>query len=76
VRFEEVTQILRNLDVEAVWSVADDVERRILIEELIESVAVFPDHLEVKVSGAPPLNVHYGEVGLKVPEIVGVEGGT
>jgi hypothetical protein len=39
-------------------------------------VTVFPDHLEVEISGTPPLNVLYGEVGLKVPKIVGVEGAT
>jgi hypothetical protein len=33
---------------------------------------MFPDHLEVKVVGAPQLNVRLREVGLKVPEIVGV----
>jgi hypothetical protein len=37
---------------------------------------VFPDHLEVKVNGAPALIVLYGEVGLKVSEIVGVGDGT
>jgi hypothetical protein len=37
---------------------------------------VFPDHLEVKVNGTPALNVLYGEVGLKLPEIVGVGGPT
>ena len=31
----------------------------------MEAVGVFPDHLEVTVTGAPPLNVLYGEVGLK-----------
>ena len=39
-------------------------------------VRVLPDHLEVKVAGAPPLNVLLGEVGLKAPEIVGVGGPT
>ena len=44
-------------------------ERRVLVEELIEAVMVFPDHLEVRVVGAPPLNVTLAEVGLR-------EGGT
>ena len=43
-----------------------------MVEELVESITVLPDHLEVKVSGAPPLIVLYSEVGLKVSEIVGV----
>jgi hypothetical protein len=29
------------------------------VEELVEAVGVFPDHLEVAVTGAPPLNVLY-----------------
>ncbi|HTV10341.1 MAG TPA: recombinase family protein [Acidimicrobiales bacterium] len=76
VRFEQVAALLRDLDIEAVWSAADDAERRVLIEELIDSVTVFPDHLEVKVGGAPPLNVLYSEVGLKESENVRVGGGT
>ncbi len=35
-----------------------------LIEELLESVAVFPDHLEVTVHGAQTINVLLDEVGL------------
>ena len=73
-RFEQVIDLLRELNIDAFWNAANDEERKILIQELIEWVKVFPDHLEVKVSGAPPLNVLLGEVGLKVPEIVGVGG--
>jgi hypothetical protein len=58
-------QPLRDLDVDQVWEAATDQERRVLIEELLEWVTVFPDHLEVSVVGAPPLAVAYGEVGLK-----------
>ena len=76
VRFEQVAALLRDLDIEAVWGAANDGERRILIEELIDSVTVFPDHLEVRVGGAPPLNVLYSEVGLKESENVRVGGGT
>jgi hypothetical protein len=76
VRFEQVAGILQNLDIEAVWAAAEDQERRVLIEELVEWVCVFPDHLEVTVNGAPPLNVRYGEVGLKESDVVGVGGGT
>ena len=75
-RFEQVAAILRDLDIDQVWGSADNEERRVLVEELVEWIKVFPDHLEVKVSGTPALNVLYGEVGLKVPEIVGVGGGT
>jgi hypothetical protein len=75
-RFEQVASILRDLDIDRVWASAEDEERRVLVEELVESITVLPDLLEVKVTGAPPLNVLYGEVGLKVPEIVGVGGPT
>ena len=75
-RFERVALVLRELDVEAVWRAANDRERRVLVEELVQSVTVFPDHLEVAVTGVPPLNVLFQEVGLKGSEIVGVGGGT
>jgi len=75
-RFERVAKVLSNLDVGAVWSAAEDSERRVLVEEFVEWVTVFPDHLEVSVIGAPPLNVLLGEVGLKESEIVGVGGPT
>lgn len=35
-RFEQVALILSNLDIESVWKAAEDRERRVLIEELIE----------------------------------------
>jgi DNA invertase Pin-like site-specific DNA recombinase len=75
-RFERVAKVLSNLDVGAVWSAAEDSERRVLVEEFLEWVTVFPDHLEVSVIGAPPLNVLLSEVGLKESEIVGVGGPT
>lgn len=75
-RFEQVVAILSNLDAIAMWEAATERERRVLIEELIESVRVFLDHLEILVSGAPALNVLPSEVGLKQSEIVGVGGGT
>jgi hypothetical protein len=75
-RFEEVAALLRDLDVERVWEAAEDQERRVLVVELLEWVTVFPDHLEVSVAGAPPLNVRYSEVGLRESQIVGVGGGT
>ena len=64
-RFEEVAELLRQIDVEAVWAVGTVAERRVLVEELIEAVTVFPDHLEVRVVGAPPLVVTLAEVGLR-----------
>ena len=76
IRFEEVARILADIDIEVIWAEADERERRVLIENLLEWIKVFPDHLEVKVVGSPPINVLYSEVGLKVPEIVGVGGPT
>jgi site-specific DNA recombinase len=76
VRFEEVALVLSNLDMNAVWAEANERERRVLVENLIEWIKVFPDHLEVSVHGSPPINVLLSEVGLKVPENVGVGGPT
>ena len=76
IRFEEVARILSNLDIGAVWDGADHRERRVLVEELVEWVKVFPDHLEVKISGCLAINVLYGEVGLKESENVQIGGPT
>ena len=71
-RFEQVAAVLQNLDIEALWSQATDEERRILVEGLVESVVVFPDHFEIHIHGAPPLHVLPGEVVMKGSQIVGV----
>jgi len=63
-RFEEVARLLGDMDVEAIWAEATEEERRVLVEELVEAIAIFPDHLEVTVSGVPRLNVALDEVGL------------
>src|SRR6266511_180558 len=63
-KFEQIACVLRELDVDRLWGEATDQERRILVEELLESVAMYPDHLEVTVSGVPRLNVPLEEVGL------------
>ncbi|GEM_PF-414298 len=76
VRFEAVAAALRDLDIDRVWQEASEAERRVLVEELVEEVAVFSDHLEVKVAGAPRIIVTLEEVGLKVSEIGGVGEGT
>jgi hypothetical protein len=75
-RFEQVVAILNELDVPRVWEAAEDAERRILVEELVQWITIFPDHLEVSVAGAPTLNVNYSEVGMMGSEIVGVGDGT
>jgi DNA invertase Pin-like site-specific DNA recombinase len=63
-QFEEVLSYLRTLDIDAIWAAATDTERRVLLDELLSGVAVFPDHLEVSVNGAPKINVRLKEVGL------------
>jgi hypothetical protein len=75
-RFDQVVESLRNLDMSEVWAEATDDERRVLIEELVGGVSIFPDHLEVTISGAPALNVTLEEVGLKQSSVGGVGGGT
>ena len=68
-RFEEVARVLSQVDLSVVWRAGTQAERRVLVEELVEAVVVFPDHLEVRVMGAPPLNVTLSEVGLREPGI-------
>ena len=75
-RFEEVAAVLHDLDLDRVWTEATDKERRVLIHELVDRIAFFPDHLEVTVAGAPAINVALSEVGLKESRTVGVGGGT
>ena len=72
-RFEHVASVLSTLDVRALWQHATDDERRQLVKELVEDVTVQPDHLQVKIHGAPGLNVALQEVGLR-GEITGVGG--
>lgn len=63
-RFDEIATYLADIDIDALWQAATEVERRVLIDELIEAVDVHDDHLEVTVKGAPRLNVTLAEVGL------------
>jgi hypothetical protein len=58
------------------WSAATEAQRRVLIDEFLEEVLVLPDHLDVKVHGAPPVHVLYQEVGPKESEFHRVGGGT
>ena len=63
-RFEEVARVLNDLDINEVWTEATETERRVLVEELVERVAMYPDHLEVTIAGTPTMNVTLQEVGL------------
>lgn len=64
-QFEALLSVLAELDWERIWDCATDSERRILLDEFVPGVSVFPDHLEVQVRGAPRLNVALHEVGLR-----------
>jgi site-specific DNA recombinase len=63
-KFEQVTATLTELDLETLWDGASASERRILIEDLVDSINIFPDHLTVQVVGSPPILVTLQEVGL------------
>ena len=67
--FEGAATLLRDPDFhfDAIWDNANDKERRVLVEELIEAVTIYADRIEVTVTGAPPLLITPGEVGLRDP---------
>ena len=64
-QFEEVAAFLDEADLDTLWSAANDDERRVLVDELLEAITVYPDRLQVTIIGAPPLNIAFDEVGLK-----------
>lgn len=75
-RFEEVLAVLGDLDLANLWGAASEHERRVLIDELLDRIIVYPDHLEVVVHGAPRINVLLSEVGLTESQNKRVGGGT
>lgn len=77
-RFAAAARTLAEMDIDRLWEAATEDERRVLVQELVREVRVFPDHLEVTVEGAPKLNVTLEEVGLKTSQLhsCGVGGGT
>jgi hypothetical protein len=56
--------MLTDLGIDQIWQEATGQERRILANDLLDGVRIFPDHLEVRVTGAPKINVTLQEVGL------------
>ncbi|MBI4934067.1 MAG: recombinase family protein [Actinobacteria bacterium] len=64
-QFEEVAQLLRSMDTDAIWNAASEHERKVLVGEIVEAVVVHPDHLRVTIHGAPPILVTLAEVGLR-----------
>lgn len=65
--FEQVAALLRTIDIDAIWNEANERERKLLINEIIETVIVHGDRLQVTIHGAPPLTVAFSEVGLQEP---------
>ena len=72
--FEDVVAVLTKLDIDRTWAAATELERRVLLDELLEEVTVLPGYLNVTIQGAPPLHVRYQEVGLKESEFDRVGG--
>jgi site-specific DNA recombinase len=64
-RFEKVAEVLRELNFEEIWGEANAKERRIIVQDLVESICLYPDMLTVQVAGAPPIVVTLDEVGLR-----------
>jgi len=63
-KFDQVSLLLSDLNLDEFWEEASPAERRILIDDLVDSVNIFPDRLTVQVAGAPPFLVTLQEVGL------------
>jgi len=56
------------MDTDAIWNAANDRERKILVNEIIDAVIVHPDRLQVAINGSPPFTVRFDEVGLREAE--------
>lgn len=67
-QFEQVAILLRSMDTDAIWNAANDRERKLLVNEIIDAVIVHPDRLQVTINGAPPLTIAFSEVGLRETE--------
>lgn len=73
-QFERVAETLLHLDVDALWAAATEAQRRQLVGELVDAVAIHADHLEVTLHGVPPIKVLLSEVGLRESERSGTSG--
>lgn len=54
-KFDRIGASLAEADFDRIWDEANPSERRILMEDLIDSVFIYPDQLTVQVAGAPPI---------------------
>jgi hypothetical protein len=45
--FDQVAELLATMDLEAIWNEATPAERRTLVEDLVDSVCIYPDRITV-----------------------------
>ncbi|HEY5303024.1 MAG TPA: recombinase family protein [Acidimicrobiales bacterium] len=64
-RFDRLAGLLNDLDIDAIWAEANNAERKILVQDLVDEVRIYPDRITVQVAGAPPIIVMPEEVGLR-----------
>jgi hypothetical protein len=62
-QFDAVADLLGQPDIDRIWAIASPSEQRILVEDLLESIKIFPDQPTVQVSGAPAILVTLEEAG-------------
>ncbi len=67
-QFEQVATQLRSMDTDAIWNAANERERKLLVNEIIDAVIVHADRLQVAINGAPLLTIAFSEVGLRETE--------
>lgn len=60
-----IGSVSRAFEFDSIWQNANDSERRVIVEELIEAVTIHADRHEVTVTGAPPILIELDEVGLR-----------
>jgi hypothetical protein len=63
-KFDQIAELLMIMDIERLWSAASPAEQRTLVEDLVDSVCIYPDQITVQVAGAPAFIVALDEVGL------------
>lgn len=51
--FQDVASHLADLDIDEIWAEASERERWVIASDLLDEISIHPDHLEVKVAGAP-----------------------
>jgi site-specific DNA recombinase len=64
-QFEVVAELLASMDVDQLWSEATEAEKKTLVQDLVDSICIYPDQLTVQVVGAPEIRVKLEEVGLR-----------